>query len=70
MINSDSFRATSYLVSERKLGFFVEIKADENFNRRNIFKYFEDQNLSPTQISAKKTVFVRALFSHINLAIK
>jgi len=25
-----------YLVSERKLGFFVEIKAGENFNRRNI----------------------------------
>ena len=24
-----------YLVSERKLGFFVQIKEDENFNRRN-----------------------------------
>ena len=25
----------SYLVSERKLGFFVQIKEDEDFNRRN-----------------------------------
>ena len=25
----------AYLVSERKLGFFVQIKEDENFNRRN-----------------------------------
>jgi len=24
-----------YLVSERKLGFFVKIKEDKNFNRRN-----------------------------------
>jgi len=25
----------NYLVSERKLGFFVKIKEDQNFNRRN-----------------------------------
>ena len=25
----------SYLVPERKLGFFVKIKEDENFNHRN-----------------------------------
>ena len=24
-----------YLVSERKLGFFVKVKEDQNFNRRN-----------------------------------
>ena len=24
-----------YLVSERKLGFFVKVKKDQNFNRRN-----------------------------------
>ncbi len=28
-------KGTFYLVSERKLGFFVQIKEDENFNRRN-----------------------------------
>jgi hypothetical protein len=26
----------NYLVSERKLGFFVKVKEDQNFNRRNI----------------------------------
>jgi len=25
----------TYLVSERKLGFFVKVKEDQNFNRRN-----------------------------------
>ena len=25
----------AYLVSERKLGFFVKVKEDQNFNRRN-----------------------------------
>jgi hypothetical protein len=25
-----------YLVSERKLGFFVKVKEDQNFNRRSI----------------------------------
>ena len=28
-------RIASYLVPERKLGFFVKIKEDENFNHRN-----------------------------------
>ena len=26
-----------YLVSERKLGFFVKVKEDQNFNHRNTF---------------------------------
>ena len=30
------------LVPERKLGFFVQIKEGENFNRRNTIEYFED----------------------------
>jgi hypothetical protein len=31
-VNKDFIK---YLVSERKLGFFVQIKEDENFNHRN-----------------------------------
>ncbi len=31
-----------YLVPERKLGFFVQIKEDEDFNHRNTLEYFED----------------------------
>lgn len=27
-----------YLVSERKLGFFVKVKEDQNFNRRNTLR--------------------------------
>ena len=30
-----AFESISYLVPERKLGFFVKIKEDQNFNRRN-----------------------------------
>jgi len=26
----------TYIVPERKLGFFVKVKEDQNFNRRNI----------------------------------
>ena len=29
------FTKLSYLMPERKLGFFVKIKEDENFNHRN-----------------------------------
>jgi hypothetical protein len=41
-----SLLTTLYLVSERKLGIFSEIKEGENYNHRNTLKYFEDYNLS------------------------
>ena len=48
-------------MSERKLGFFVQIKEGENFNRRNTLSISRIRIVSLTQIWAKKTVFVQAL---------
>ena len=46
---------------ERKLGFFVKIKEDENFNHSNTGSISRIKIWSLTQILAEKTVFVQAL---------
>ena len=41
------------LVSERKRGFFVKVKEDQNFNRRNIVNILRIKFLSDVEIGEK-----------------
>jgi len=44
---------TVALVSERKLGFFVKVKEDQNFNRRNICNILRIKIFSDAEIDEK-----------------